>query len=164
MKKIAYPIFSFVLLIFINGCTGYEPIFSSKNLQFKIADFSIEGDKILGNKIYSKLYSISKSTKNDQNVRNIDLLINISKDKSVTSKDSAGKILEYKITLNSEIQIIDVISKEKILNQIFVSSLTYKIQDNYSDTINLEKQTITNLLDKTYQEILVRLSQNITAK
>ena len=125
MKKIAYPIFSFVLLIFINGCTGYEPIFSSKNLQFKIANFSIEGDKILGNKIYSKLYSISKSTKNDQNVRNIDLLINISKDKSVTSKDSAGKILEYKITLNTEVQVTDSITNDKILNEIFIKHFIF---------------------------------------
>ena len=51
MKKIAYPIFSFILLIFFNGCAGYEPIFSSTNLQFEIADYSIEGNKILENKI-----------------------------------------------------------------------------------------------------------------
>ena len=53
MKKIAYSIFLFILLIFINGCAGYEPIFGSTNLQFEIADYSIEGNKILGNKIYS---------------------------------------------------------------------------------------------------------------
>ena len=44
MKKKAYPIFSFILLIIINGCTGYEPIFGSTNLQFKIADYSILGN------------------------------------------------------------------------------------------------------------------------
>ena len=164
MKKIAYPIFSFVLLIFINGCTGYEPIFSSKNLQFKIANFSIEGDKILGNKIYSKLYSISKSTKNDQNVRNIDLLINISKDKSVTSKDSAGKILEYKITLNTEVQVTDSITNDKILNEIFISSINYKVQSQYSDTVNLENTSIENLINKIYQELLIKFSENIVAK
>ena len=161
MKKIAYPIFSFVLLIFINGCTGYEPIFSSKNLQFKIANFSIEGDKILGNKIYSKLYSISKSTKNDQNVRNIDLLINISKDKSVTSKDSAGKILEYKITLNTEVEIKDFVTNDKILYQTFISSLTYKVQSQYSDTVNLENRSIETLINQTYQKLLIKLSHTI---
>ena len=54
MKKKAYSIFSFILLIIINGCTGYEPIFGSTNLEFKIVDYSISGDKKLGNKIYSK--------------------------------------------------------------------------------------------------------------
>ena len=71
MKKIAHPIFSFIILIFINGCIGYEPIFSSTNVQFEIADYSIEGNKILGKKLYSKLHSASKYKGNEQNSRNI---------------------------------------------------------------------------------------------
>ena len=161
MKKIAYSIFSFILLLFINGCVGYEPIFGSTNLQFKIADYSILGNKILGNKIYSKLYSTSKSKKDDQNLRRVDLVIKVSKDKNVTTKDSAGKILQYKITLNTDIKVTDFITKDKILNQIFVSSLTYKIQDKYSDTVDLENRSIEDLLNKTYQELVTRLAQNL---
>ena len=78
MKKIFYLLTTFVLLIYIESCTGYKPIFGSSNLEFKIADYSILGDKKLGNKIYSKLYGISKSTKDDQNVKHIDLLIKVS--------------------------------------------------------------------------------------
>jgi len=164
MKKVIYPIFSFILLLFINGCAGYEPIFGSTNLQFEIADYSIEGNKILGNKIYSKLYSLSKSKKDDQNLRRVDLVIKVTKDKNVTTKDSAGKILQYKITLNTDVKVTDFITKDKILNQIFISSLTYKVQNKYSDTVNLENQTIENLLNKTYQELLIRLAQNIITK
>ena len=164
MKKIANPIFLFILLIFINGCAGYQPIFGSTNLQFEIADYSIEGNKILGNKIYSKLYSLSKSKKDDQNLRSVDLVIKVSKDKNATVKDSAGKILEYKITLNTDIKVTDFITKDKILNQIFVSSLTYKVQNKYSDTANLENKSIENLLDKTYQELVVKLAENIITK
>ncbi len=164
MKKIAYPIFLFILLLFINGCAGYEPIFGSTNLQFEIADYSIEGNKILGNKIYSKLYSLSKSKKDDQNLRRVDLVIKVSKDKNVTTKDSAGKILQYKITLNTDIKVTDFITKDKILNQIFISSSIYKVQNKYSDTVNLENQTIENLLNKTYQELVIKLAQNITLK
>ena len=161
MKKVIYPIFSFILLLFINGCVGYEPIFGSTNLQFEIADYSIEGNKILGNKIYSKLYSLSKSKKDDQNLRRVDLVIKVSKDKNVTTKDSAGKILQYKITLNTDIKVTDFITKDKILNQIFVSSLTYRVQDKYSDTIDLENRSIEDLLNKTYQELVTRLAQNL---
>ena len=164
MKKIAYSIFLFILLIFINGCAGYEPIFGSTNLQFEIADYSIEGNKILGNKIYSKLYSLSKSNKDNQNLRSVDLVIKVSKDKNATTKDSAGKILQYKITLNTHVKITDFITKDKILNQIFISSLIYKVQNKYSDTVNLENQTIENLLNKTYQELVIKLAQNITLK
>ena len=164
MKKIVYPIFSFILLIFIGGCAGYEPIFGSTNLQFEIADYSVKGNKILGNKMYSKLYGLSKSKKDDQNLRSIDLVIEISKDKKATTKDSAGKILEYKITLNTNIKVTDFITKDNILNQIFTSSLTYKVQNKYSDTANLENQSIENLLNKTYQELVVKLAQNIIVK
>ena len=164
MKKVIYPIFSFILLLFINGCAGYEPIFGSTNLQFEIADYSIEGNKILGNKIYSKLYSLSKSKKDDQNLRRVDLVIKVSKDKNVTTKDSAGKILQYKITLNTDVKVTDFITKDKILNQIFISSLIYKVQNKYSDTVDLENQIIENLLSKTYQELVIKLAQNITLK
>ena len=161
MKKIFCQIFSLILLIFVNGCVGYEPIFGSTNLQFEIADYSIEGNKILGNKIYSKLYSLSKSKKDDQNLRRVDLVIKVSKDKNVTTKDSTGKILQYKITLNTDIKVTDFITKDKILNQIFVSSLTYKVQDKYSDTVDLENRSIEDLLNKTYQELVTRLAQNL---
>ena len=164
MKKVIYPIFLFILLLFINGCAGYKPIFGSTNLQFEIADYSIQGNKILGNKIYSKLYSLSKSKKDDQNLRNVDLIIKVSKDKNATIKDRAGKILEYKITLNTDIKVTDFLTKDKILDQIFISSLTYKVQNKYSDTVNLENKSIENLLNKTYQELVIKLAQNIITK
>ena len=59
MKKISYLLISLIFLINISACTGYKPIFGSSNLEFKIADYSISGDKKLGNKIYVKLYSLS---------------------------------------------------------------------------------------------------------
>ena len=164
MKKISYLIFIIVFLIFISGCSGYKPIFTSKNLQFKISEYSIEGNKILGNKIYSKLYSLSKTQKNDQNARSLGFLIKVSKDKNATSKNSAGKILEYKITLKTEVKVTDSITDDKILNETFVSSLTYKIQNQYSDTVNLENTTIENLINKIYQELLIKFSENIVTK
>ena len=163
MKKITYLIISLIFLSFINACAGYKPIYTT-NLQFEIADYSIEGNKILGNKIYSKLYSSSKSRKDNQNLRSIDLVIKISKDKNATVKDSTGKILEYKITLNTDVKVTDFITKDKILDQVFISSLTYKVQNKYSDTVNLENRSIDNLINKTYQELIIRLAQNIITK
>ena len=55
MKKNTFTILLIVLLIFINGCSGYKPIFSSTNLEFDIANYSLEVDKALGEKIYSRL-------------------------------------------------------------------------------------------------------------
>ena len=164
MKKITYSALSLILLIIINGCTGYEPIFDTSGLQFKIVDYSIEGDRILGQKIYSRLYRLSKSGKSDQNLRSLEFVIKTSKDKKVTAKDSAGKILEYNIILNTDLKVTDIVTKDRILDQVFISSLTYKVQNNYSDTVSLENSTVENLLNKTYQDLLTRLAQNIITK
>ena len=163
MKKIFYLTFLISLFIFVSDCAGYKPIFGSTSLQFEISNYDIEGDKILGNKLYSKLSNLSKSKKVNPDTKNLDLLINVSKTKTATSKDSSGKILEYKINLNTKIKITDFITGTKLLEQNFNSSLNYKIQDQYYDTMKLENQTIENLLNKTLQEILINLSRNISS-
>ncbi len=160
MKKKFYLIYLFILLFSVNGCTGYKPIFSSSNLEFKIDDYTIEGDKILGKMIYYKLNSLSKLNANNQDAKSIDLIIHVSKDKKATSKDSAGKILEYKISLNANIKVKDLLDDRQMINQNFTSSSTYKVQDQYSETVKLENKSIENLIDKTYQDLLVKLSQN----
>ena len=158
MKKISYLIFIIVFLIFISGCSGYKPIFTSTNLQFKISEYSIEGNKILGNKIYSKLYRLSKTQKNDQNARSLGFLIKVSKDKNATFKNSAGKILEYKISLNTNIEIKDYFTNDQLLSHNFNYSSSYKTQDQFSDSLRLENKTIENLLDKTYQDLLIEMT------
>ena len=72
--------------------------------------------------------------------------------------------MEYKITLTAEIKVTDFIDDNKMLEQTFVSSLSYKVQDQHYETVKLENKSIENLLNKIYQELLVKLSQNITTK
>ena len=163
MKKI-YLIISFLMLISINGCAGYEPIYSSSNLQFKITDHVIKGDKKLGNQIYSKLYNLSKYNESNSASKSIYISIDISKEKKSTAKNSAGKILEYKITLNTQIIIKDFLTNDKILNKNFTSSSSYKVQDQHYETVKLENKTIESLLNKTYQDLLINMSENILTK
>ena len=158
MKKITYLTISFILLIGINACAGYKPIFSTSNLQFEISDYSIKGDKSLGKKIYTKLYNLSQSNKNNTAVKNINISIKISKDKTVQVKNSAGKILEYKISLNTNIEIKDYFTNDQILSHNFNYSSSYKTQDQFSDSLKLENKTIENLLDKTYQDLLIEMT------
>ena len=89
MKKKFYQISLIITLIFISNCSGYTPIFNTSNLKFDIANYSIEGDKFLGNKIYSKL-NILSSSKKQENARSIDITIKTEKNKNPTSKNSAG--------------------------------------------------------------------------
>ena len=158
MKKIAYLTLLIILSISIKSCSGYKPIFSSSNLNFNIQSYSIEGNRRLGNNIYSKLHNLSKAQKNKENLRNIDLYINVLDSKEGTSKDTAGKILEYKISIRVEIKINDSTNSKKILNEIFTSSTSYKTQSEYSQTLKLEEKSLDNLLNSTYQKVLIKLS------
>ena len=158
MKKIFYLILLIILSISIKSCSGYKPIFSTSNLNFNIQSYSIEGNRRLGNNIYSKLYNLSKAQKNKENLRNIDLYINVSDSKEGTSKDTAGKILEYKISIRVEIKINDSTNSKKILNEVFTSSTSYKTQSEYSQTLKLEEKSLDNLLNSTYQKVLIKLS------
>jgi len=161
MRTINYLTIFIFFLIFNGGCAGYKPIFSSSNLQFKISEYEIEGNKKLGNKIYTKLYNLTRANENNQDIKTVNLFIRSSKSKEGTAKDSSGKNLEYRITLTTEIRISDYLTDAKILNQSFSSSINYKLQNQYSDSVKLENKSVDDLIEKTYQELLIRLSDNM---
>ena len=158
MKKITYPIISIIILIFINACAGYKPIYTT-DLQFRIDDYSIKSNKKLGRQIYSKLYNLTKSNKKNTKTQSITIIIDITKNKTATAKDSTGKVLEYRILLSGSIIIDDYLTDDKIINQNFSFSSVYKVQDQYSETIKLENKTIENLINKIYQNLIIKMSE-----
>jgi len=163
MKKITYLIISLIFLSFINACAGYKPIYTT-NLQFEIADYSIKTNKKLGRQIYSKLYNLSKSNKKNAKTKSITIIIDATKNKNATAKDNAGKVLEYSIILISNIIINDYLTDDEILNQTFSYSSTYKVQAQHSDTIKFENKSIEDLINKTYKNLLIKMSKSILTK
>ena len=163
MRIINYLILSSFLSIFIffNSCSGYKPIFSSANLNFEISKHSIKGNKILGNQLYSKIKKNSQKNKNKKSPYNFDIFINILKDKVATVKNSTGKILEYKIILSTKFKVNNYLTKEELINNQSSYSTSYKVQDKHFDTIKTENKMIEDLINKTYEEILIRISEII---
>ena len=94
----------------------------------------------------------------------ISISIEVFKDKVATVKNSKGKILEYKISLNSNINIKNYLTNDRILNKNFNPSLSYKVQDQYSETVKLENTTIENLINKIYQDLIIHLSEKMLTK
>lgn len=162
MKKITFLIIFTILFIYINACTGYTPIYSSSNFNFKIEDYSLKGEERLANLIYRKLYNVSLSNKDNPDAQSISLSVEIKKEKKPTVKNNAGKILEYQINLNTKIIINDFLTDKRILNRDFNYSVSYKVQDEHSETIKLENKNIENLVNKTYEDALIKISKIIT--
>jgi len=158
MKKIAYLIISIIFLSFVNACAGYKPIYTT-NLQFEITDYSLKNNKKLGRQIYSKLYSLSKSNKRNTNTQSITIMIDVTKNKAASAKDSAGKVLEYRNLLSSNIIIKNYLTDDEILNQNFSYSSTYIVQDKYSETKKIENKSTEDLINKMYQNLLIKMSK-----
>ena len=88
-----------------------------------------------------KLYNLFKSNQNNAEAQSITITIDTTKNKDATVKDSTGKILEYRIILNSNIIIKDYLTNDEILNHNFSYSSIYKAQDLHSETIKLENKS-----------------------
>jgi len=119
----------------------------------------LKGEERLTKSIYRKLNSISLSNTNKQNVQRISLSIETKKEKKSTVKNSAGKILEYQINLNTNVVINDFLTEKIILNKDFNYSVSYKVQDEHYETIKLENKNIENLIDRTYQDLLIKIAE-----
>ena len=55
--------------------------------------------------------------------------------------------------------INDYLTNEEIVNQNFSYSSTYKVQDQYSETIILENKSIESLINKIYQDLIIKMSE-----
>jgi hypothetical protein len=159
MKTTLKNLTFFILIFYVTACTGYQPIFVNSDLNFEISDYSIVGDNTLGKELYFKVKNLSKAKKD--NAKKIIININVTKNKVATAKDSAGKTLEYKINLSTEIEVKDFLNGNVLLNHSFNSSSSYRVQDQYSETISLENKNIENLLNKNFLDFLAKMSEKI---
>ena len=157
MKKIIKVILPLLLIILINNC-GYTPIFNSanSNLNFEITEHVISGDTKTGNIILSNL---KRNLTIRENNKKIKVIINSSQSKVATTKSSTGKATAYRIKVKTNIEIIDYDMGNVILADTFSSSLNYKVQDQYSDTINVEEKTLKNILLRIHENLIIKISK-----
>ena len=78
--------------------------------------------------------SLSKSNENSPEAIDVFILIQTSKNKNATAKNTAGKILGYRINLSTQVIAKDLSTGDEILNETFSYSLTYKTQDEFFET------------------------------
>ena len=158
MKKIVHLLILVILFNFLNYC-GYSPIFKAESLKFYIAEYSLEGNEKISNKILSNIKKYSDES--DANSGKLSFLINSSLKKEGSSKDSSGKILEYKVIMKVSFQIINLTANNVLINNNIIQSTNYKVQDQYSETLNAEKKAVNNLLKKITHEVFLAISQII---
>ena len=162
MKKIIRSTIFLLLFISVEACQGYKPIFSSSNFEFEIVKYSIQGDEKLGNQIYAKLYNVSRFNKNNPEAQSIQISLEVKKEQTATVKNNAGKVLEYRVILNTNVTVIDYLTNEDIINHKFSYYSPYIVQEQHSETVKLENKAIDNLINKTYENLLIKISESVS--
>ena len=140
--------FYFILFLsFLSSC-GYQSLLNENSKKFGIKSFNIEGNKRLGQILKNNLISL----KNKSN--NLILDISARKNRSITHKNSAGKITEYNLKISFDLTAIESVSRRKVLSKTFALDSNYKASDIYIDTLNREKKIINELTETIATQIL----------
>ena len=67
--------------------------------------------------------------------------------------------MEYKVVLNTHIKVTDFITQDLLLDENRVYSQSYKTQDKIFETIKIENKSIEDLMNKIYDDLLIKLTQ-----
>ena len=131
MKK---KIFSFIIIIMLTHC-GFTPIYEGKNkLDYNITISESMGDKLINNLISNEIRKISDFNSS----KKIILKVETNYSKIVISKNSKGSVSNYRIVMETNIQI-NYDSKIKDItfkdNQDITNISDIFEQKNYENTI-----------------------------
>ncbi len=150
--KTKFKIFTYFILVMLIGC-GYKPLYKSDALN----NLSFSKIEILGNK------RISQLTANSLNLikkpsGNFVLSISSEKKIEISNQNSAGKVLEYSLSLNYSVKVKKNSDGKVVYSKNIVKSANYKPSETYSDTVSNEKKIVENLSNFVAKQIVNELS------
>jgi len=147
MKK-----FLIILLLFVSNC-GYQPLYvDNSNEKLIFQKINLEGNKKINRKIISTL-NISKSS-NDANFE--ELFLDSKKGKIVTSKNSKGEVISYKMTLETNLGIKSKDGEKR--SKSFNVDFSYNTRENKFDLAEYETQIQNNLIKQIIEDIIIYIN------
>ncbi len=147
MKKI----FIVIILLILNNCSGYKPIFSSKDINFYIGEIIIKEDNKLIRNIVKNLkpYTIQ----NDKQRITLELNLNIKE--AITLKDAKGNTVSEEMEIVLEVNT-SLENNDKI-NFNFSEKFTFNNQSNKFELNQYKKRIQITLVEKIHQDLIMRL-------
>ncbi len=128
-----------LIVIFFYGC-GYKPIYSSKDVLFKVDKISYDY-----NKINSQIARSIKTLSNDEAKKTLNINIKSNKERKVVSKTKNGDPEIFELVISVEISTYQT-------SKTFSSKQNYNNIDNKFELnqyeIELEKQIVSELTGK----------------
>ena len=147
MKKI----FIVIILLILNNCAGYKPIFSSKDVNFYIGEIIIKEDNKLIRNIVKNLkpYTIQ----NDKQRITLELNLNIKE--AITLKDTKGNTVSEEMEIVLEVKTS--LENNDQINFNFSEKFTFNNQSNKFELNQYKKRIQLTLVEKIHQDLIMRL-------
>jgi len=143
---------SLSVLMILVGC-GYQPIYSSKNLNFNINQLELKGDIDLNRQIRDRLSNF-QSNKSDQSVI-YNIKINTTSNRTISTKDAKGNPTLYALTVTINLSYSTLGETEK--DKSFSESIGYQNNDNKFDLKRYENTLKKNLTNTIIEDIILFL-------
>ena len=142
---------SLIVLLFLTNC-GFK--INNNSVNFKLTEIVSEGDRRINFNIKNSLLNNSNNTSTDQKK----IIIKTTKKKLISEKNIKNEITKYKISINTEITLINLIDKDS-QNFSVIKDGVYNVDSKYSVSLNNEKKLINLLIKSLIEEILEKLAE-----
>ena len=142
--------FLLFLCFFILSNCGYEPIYSTKNLNFTIGKID-KSNTSLNNK-FSKKINILKNKKIE---KKIDIKIESNKEINIKSKDTKGNTLVFELKITLKVSNLNLNNNEV---QSFSRKITYNNSDDKFKLKQYENELENILINKVVEDLIVYLT------
>ena len=150
--------FIMTICIWLVYSCGYTPIFSSKNIKFKIVEIQKRGDTNIAG-LFAE--SVKKNQSNLDNLQKISLIIDASKNKTTLVKDQSGKILSYKLEIIIKANAKRISSNEIIISKELSAASNFDNKDRIYDASNLESKITKDLIKKLSRDLILIINQTM---
>ena len=149
MKKIIIILLAF---LFVTNC-GFTPIYSNKNIDFKLKTTINTKKDSLNTKVKKRMQIFS----NEKSQKEISLQIVAQKQIKTISKDSKGDASRFEMVISINLNL--TYGEIQSLNKVFVETFNYKSNTNKFELNQYEKEIEELLINKNIERIIVYLSK-----
>ena len=147
--------FLIIIFIFTFNC-NYKPLLNNDRLkQLKFHQIETSGNKRIAQIIVNKL-NIVKDKKGV-----FVISVNGKKSVDIANKSVTGKILNYSITLECDVEIKNSLSGKILYTKKITNSQNYKASSMYSDTLSKEKKIIEDVSSLMAKQIINEMSLSL---
>lgn len=144
------------LFVLLSGC-GFKPLTMNNIDNVSLMKLEMTGNKVINFKISNYLKQILNYKKN--NSTKIMVEINSKKERSIKEKNDKNEITKYNLIIISEVKV-NVLENKTNFSFTLKKLNEYKVEDQYSLTIQNEKRASNEILNILVQD----LAKNILLK